>query len=227
MLEISPALRRWQDIFRFGVLTLIATATSSVGAMLWSNTHDVPFSRAQAIWQGWVIGDSLQILLVVGPLLFFGHIPAQKWLASQITAAPRRSLNVKIYLAVFILVFVAMIASGVTAGRIFFSSLTPGHGETIPLPELVGQATFFVGVYGAIFLAAMVVFSFTLGTNFERILAARELQNKLARYIVLSELQPPDAAPGQPGGVWGTQPLDTLGQRWRAGSSSCIMGWTG
>ncbi len=171
MLEISPALRRWQDIFRFGVLTLIATATSSVGAMLWSYTHDVPFSRAQAIWQGWVIGDSLQILLVVGPLLFFGHIPARKWLATRITAAPRRSLNVKIYLAVFILVFVAMIASGVTAGHIFISSITPGHGETMPLPELIGQATFFVGVYGAIFLATMVVFSFTLGTNFERILA--------------------------------------------------------
>jgi ribosomal-protein-alanine N-acetyltransferase len=32
----------------------------------------------------------------------------------------------------------------------------------------------------------------------------RELQNKLARYIVLSELRPPDQSPGQPGGVWGT-----------------------
>jgi len=32
----------------------------------------------------------------------------------------------------------------------------------------------------------------------------RELQNKLARYIVLSELRPPETAPGQPGGVWGT-----------------------
>jgi signal transduction histidine kinase/CheY-like chemotaxis protein len=83
-------------------------------------------------------------------------------------------LNVKFYLAFFILVFVAMIASGVTAGHIFISSLTTARGETIPLNELhrtLGQATFFVGVYAAIFLAAVVVFSFTLGTNFERILA--------------------------------------------------------
>ena len=32
----------------------------------------------------------------------------------------------------------------------------------------------------------------------------RELQNKLARYIVLTELRPPETSLGQPGGVWGT-----------------------
>jgi signal transduction histidine kinase len=110
----------------------------------------------------------------VGPLLFLAHVPVQRWLASQIPVASRQSVNVKFYLAVFILVFLAMIASGVTAGHIFMSSLTTPRGATIPLNELnrtLTQATFFVGVYAAIFLAAVVVFSFTLGTNFERILA--------------------------------------------------------
>src|SRR5205807_894424 len=107
MLGVSPTLRKWRDLARFAVLSLIATGTSSVGAMVWSYTHGVQFSKAQAIWQGWVIGDSLQIILVVGPLLFFFHTPAQKWLASQIPVVPRRALNVRFYLAVFILVFAA------------------------------------------------------------------------------------------------------------------------
>jgi signal transduction histidine kinase len=174
MLEIQPGLRKWRDVLRFVVLTFIATSTSSVGAMLWSYSRGEPFSKAQAVWQGWVIGDSLQIVLVVGPLLFLAHAPVQRWLASQITVAPRHSVNVKFYLAVFILVFLAMIASGVTAGHIFMSSLTTPRGDTIPLNELnrtLTQATFFIGVYGAIFLAAVVVFSFTLGTNLERVLA--------------------------------------------------------
>ena len=173
MLGVSPTLRKGRDMVRFAVLSLIATGTSSVGAMLWSYNHGVQFSKAQAIWQGWVIGDSLQIVLVVGPLLFWGHTPVQRWLSSQIAVTPRRSLHIKFYLAVFIMVFVAMIVSGATAGHIFLSSLRAGRGETIALSELhktLGQATFFVGVYAGIFLAAVIVFSFTLGSDFERIL---------------------------------------------------------
>jgi signal transduction histidine kinase/DNA-binding response OmpR family regulator len=175
MLGVSPALRKGRDLARFAVLSLIATGTSSVGAMVWSYTHGEQFSKAQATWQGWVIGDSLQIILVVGPLLFFIHTPVQRWFTAQIPVAPRLALNVRFYLAVFILVFAAMIAAGATAGHIFLSSLGGGQGgETITLSALhktLSQATFFVSVYAGVFLTAVMVFSFTLGSDFERILA--------------------------------------------------------
>jgi|GEM_PF-6675701 signal transduction histidine kinase len=174
MLELSPALRRWRELLRLLFLSLIATGASSVGAMVWSYNHNVPFLKAQAVWQGWVIGDSLQIVLIVAPLLYFFHSPVQKWLTTQVATAPRSSLNVRFYLAIFILVFVAMIASGAVAGHILLSSLNARGGEVIDLSTLrktLSQATFFLGAYVIVFLAAVIAFSFTLGSNFERILS--------------------------------------------------------
>ncbi|HWZ46382.1 MAG TPA: ATP-binding protein [Candidatus Saccharimonadales bacterium] len=174
MLNLPPALRRWWDVFRFAILALIATGASSVGAMVWSYNHKVPFSKAQAIWQGWVIGDSLQIVVIVAPILWCFHRPVQRWLKSLIKVRPRNTLNVRFYLVVFIMVFVAMIASGTVAGNIFFASMGIGHkGGTIALDDLhqrLSEATFFVGVYAGIFLAAVIVFSFSLGSGFERVL---------------------------------------------------------
>jgi hypothetical protein len=172
MLEVAPSLRRWQDLGRFAVLTLIATGTSSVGAMVWNYHHVLPFSRAHAIWQGWVLGDFLQVVLVVGTLLRIFHHPAQKWLAAQIGVATRVSLSTRFYIAVFILIFVAMAAAGTAAGKLFLASLNSSPGTaTISLSLLhtaLREAAFFLGIYFSVVLSAIIVFSSTLGSQVER-----------------------------------------------------------
>jgi len=171
MLEVSPSLKRWSDLGRFAVLTLIAAGASSVGAMVWNYHNSLPFSKAQAVWQGWVLGDFAQVLLIVAPLLRVLHGPVQRWLAGQIGIAPRDTLHTRFYIAVFILIFIAMAAAGALAGKLFLSSIKPGRGrEVISLNDLnrsLRDAAFFLGVYSSVILASIIVFSSTLGSKVE------------------------------------------------------------
>jgi hypothetical protein len=209
MLEVSPSLKLWPDLGRFAVLTLIAAGASSVGAMVWNYHYSLPFSKAQAIWQGWVLGDFAQVLLIVIPLSRVFHEPVQRWLAAQIGVAPRTSLNTRFYIAVFILTFVAMAAAGAAAGRLFLSSLQPGRGrDVISLNDLhtsLREAVFFLGIYFSLVLASIIVFSSNLGSRVERYLRdiserrraqeekeklINQLREALARVKLLSGMLP-------------------------------------
>ena len=92
----------------------------------------------------------------------------------QIGVAPRVSLSTRFYIAVFIVIFVAMAAAGSAAGKLFLRSLnsSPG-GETISLSLLhtiLREAAFFLGIYFSVVLTAIIVFSSTLGSQVERYL---------------------------------------------------------
>ncbi|HLJ45431.1 MAG TPA: GGDEF domain-containing protein [Bryobacteraceae bacterium] len=172
MLHVSPSLERWVDRAQFALLALIATGASSVGALVWNFHHQLPFSKAQGVWRGWILGDFLQIVLIIGPLLYCLNRPAQHWIAAHITLPARRSLDARFYISVFILVFLVMIASGALAARLFLEALKPDQGAqaiTVSvLRQTLREAGFFLGVYAICFLAAVVVFSYTLGSQIEQ-----------------------------------------------------------
>jgi hypothetical protein len=209
MLNVSPSLRAAADVARFAVLALVATGSSSVGALLWTFHHGLSFSRGLEVWQGWVLGDFLQIALVVGPLLYLLDRPARRWLDAHLEATPRTTPGNSFFVGVFILVLLVMIAIGATAARLFLLSLGAAPGsETISfavLRDVLRQGAVFLGIYTLIFLASVIVFSSTLGSQIERHLrdiAERqraqeererlisELQEALAHVRVLSGLLP-------------------------------------
>jgi diguanylate cyclase len=172
MLEVSPSLRKWNDMARFALLSLVAAGASSVGALVWNVHHGLKFSQAQAVWRGWVIGDFLQIILIVGPLLYWFHRPVQRWLTTRVSIEPRRSLSTRFSIAVFLLVFAVMIAVGAEAGKLFLSTLFSAERGQIITPSLLrntlGEAAFFIGIYAFLFLASVIVFSFAIGSQMER-----------------------------------------------------------
>ena len=172
MLEVTPSLRTWADWGHFALLALIATGASSVGALVWNYHHSLPFSKALAVWEGWVLGDCMQVVLIVGLLLYGFHRPVQKWIATQIAVPPRQSLNPRFYIAVCILVFMVMIGVGGTAGKLFLASVySTQRGGSIPLSvlrETLGEGAFFFGVYAAVAIASLIVFSSTIGSELER-----------------------------------------------------------
>jgi diguanylate cyclase (GGDEF)-like protein len=88
-LNISPELRRRRDIARFFVVCLIAPITASLAVLLWNTAHGLDTTQGLRVWRGWVIGDFLQALLVVAPLLRFAGPSARAWIDHQFAAPPR------------------------------------------------------------------------------------------------------------------------------------------
>jgi signal transduction histidine kinase/CheY-like chemotaxis protein len=174
MLKISPDLKTWLDRGLFTVFALIATSASSVGAMLWNCHQGAGFERAQAVWQGWVFGDFLQIMFIVAPALGWLYAPLRNWADARIPAPSRTTMRPKAHIVVFLAVFTGMIVTGVGAGdRLLWSIRSlESHGviAAADLNRILGGALFFVGAYGCILLATVIALSFTMGRRFKTIL---------------------------------------------------------
>lgn len=69
VLRVDPDLRRGRDLVWFLSAGLVAAVTGSLAAILWNSSHGLDPAAGQRVWRGWVLGDLLQIVFVVAPLL--------------------------------------------------------------------------------------------------------------------------------------------------------------
>ncbi|HKZ30747.1 MAG TPA: hypothetical protein VJ648_00155, partial [Vicinamibacteria bacterium] len=88
-LNISPDLRRWRDFGRFFLVCLIAPITASLAILLWNTARSLDTTDGLRVWRGWVVGDFLQALIVVAPLLHFAGPRARNWIDRQFATPPR------------------------------------------------------------------------------------------------------------------------------------------
>jgi diguanylate cyclase (GGDEF)-like protein len=87
-LNINPELRRWRDHLRFLAVSLIAPVTASLAILIYNTALGLDSATGYRIWRGWVIGDILQALFVVAPLLRFAGPPIRAWIDHQFAAPP-------------------------------------------------------------------------------------------------------------------------------------------
>jgi diguanylate cyclase (GGDEF)-like protein len=87
-LNINPELRRTRDHARFVLVCLIAPITASPAVLLWNTAHRLDTTAGLQVWRGWVIGDILQALLLVAPLLHFAGPGARAWIDRQFATPP-------------------------------------------------------------------------------------------------------------------------------------------
>jgi diguanylate cyclase (GGDEF)-like protein len=87
-LNINPELRRRRDLARFFLVCLIAPITASLAVLIWNTAHGYDTRQGLAIWRGWVIGDFLQALLFVAPLLHFAGPRVRSWIDHQFATPP-------------------------------------------------------------------------------------------------------------------------------------------
>jgi len=87
-LNIDPDLRRRRDVVRFVPVCLIAPATASVAVLIYNSAHGLDPMAGQRIWRGWIVGDTLQALLVVAPLLHFAGPSVRTWIDRQFATPP-------------------------------------------------------------------------------------------------------------------------------------------
>lgn len=91
-LEIHPDLRRLRDWRRFAAAALVAPVAPSLAVLIWNTAHGLDFSAGQRMWRGWMVGDFLQALFVLGPLLYLVGPRARAWIDRQFASPPRREV---------------------------------------------------------------------------------------------------------------------------------------
>ena len=171
-LNISPDLRRWRDLRRFLLVCLIAPTTASLAILLWNNARGLDTAEGLRVWRGWVIGDVLQALLLVAPLLRFAGPRVRGWIDRQFAAPPRYEVT---YTRTAI---IAAVTFGTIAVLVFVGiaqlqqslELDPGartrSGQL--LAERLGEMQLYLGVLVGSHSIAAFVFSTVLARMGER-----------------------------------------------------------
>lgn len=88
-LNIDPDLKRRQDFVRFLAVSFIAPMTASLSIIIRNSAQGLSQADGQRVWLGWVLGDVLQALVVVVPLLYFAGPTVRSWIDRQFATPPR------------------------------------------------------------------------------------------------------------------------------------------
>ena len=86
--RVDPDLRRGRDLAWFAGAGLVAAVTGSLAAILWNSSHALDPVAGQRIWRGWVIGDLLQLMFIVLPILRLAGRRVRGWVDRHFVTPP-------------------------------------------------------------------------------------------------------------------------------------------
>lgn len=179
-LEIGPDLRRARDWRRFVPAALIAPVAPSLAVLIWNTSHGLDFSHGQRLWRGWMVGDVLQAVAVLGPLLYYLGPRARRWVDRQFASLPQRELGsarqaLLAYGALAVLGLVVFEGVRMQQHALAIPPSALGAGGEPLLPRL-DELQFFMGLLLAVLMVATSAFSTALAHRGERdrALALRE-----------------------------------------------------
>ena len=93
ILGVPADLRGWGSIVRFLGVAVIAATASSLAALVYIDSQALDLISGQRIWQGWIIGDVLQMALAIPLLRLFGN-RVRSWVDRQFPDPPRQEVFV-------------------------------------------------------------------------------------------------------------------------------------
>jgi diguanylate cyclase (GGDEF)-like protein len=171
LLGVRPGLSTCRDRVLFGFLGLIAPTASSLATPLWNAAHQLDLLQGQQVWRGWVVGDLLQLILIAGPALYWGHNRAQKWLQNQLSAAPQPAPSYRTALPVVVSVFVMLgilMSLGVSHLAATLGISPEARTETGELlTQRLTEILVFLGVLFVVLLITTVLFTLALARRGE------------------------------------------------------------
>lgn len=171
-LNINPELRRGRDFLRFVLVSFIAPVTASLAVLIWNMAQGLSPDEGLRIWRGWVIGDMLQALLVVAPLLHFAGPSVRSWIDRQFATPPRYEVTytraaLLAALTFSLIAFLVFIGIHMLQDSLEIDPSTRTASGQPLLPRLQ-EMQFFLGVLVAALTLAASVFSTVLARMGER-----------------------------------------------------------
>jgi diguanylate cyclase (GGDEF)-like protein len=171
ILGVPTDLRGRGNVLRFLGVALIAATASSLAALVYIDSQALDLVSGQRIWQGWIIGDVLQMAIAIPILrLFSGRV--RSWVDRQFPDPPRHEVSYTrsvLLIVVVVLILVTLVAQGVWSmvGTLHISeearTLT---GE--PLAPRLRELGLFLGLLLAVTFATTMVFTAALARVSER-----------------------------------------------------------
>ncbi|HSC58160.1 MAG TPA: GGDEF domain-containing protein [Gemmatimonadales bacterium] len=172
ILDLPPDLPRWRHVFAFFGVVIVASTASSLAGLLYIDSRQLDLIASQRIWEGWVIGDVLQLMLVGVPLLHWVGPRARAWIGRHFDTPPRFAVSFTrsvMLSAALIAVLVLVVFQGVW--RVTLSLDIPPDARTITgellLPRL-REMGLFVGLLVAVTFATTTAFAAALARLGER-----------------------------------------------------------
>jgi diguanylate cyclase (GGDEF)-like protein len=117
LLQIHPDLPRTRDLALFAGIGLVAAAASSLGGLIWIEVRQLDVLSGERIWQGWLVGDFLEMAIVAPIVLRLFGSKVRSWIDEQVPAPPRLTVSYTRATALvtgIIVLLAIMVARGVT-----------------------------------------------------------------------------------------------------------------
>jgi diguanylate cyclase (GGDEF)-like protein len=150
---------------------VIAAAASSLAALLYIDTRSLDLLSGQRIWQGWVIGDVLQLAIAIPILKVFGA-RVQGWVDRQFPDPPHQEVSYTksvLLIVVVVMILATLVAQGVV--RMMGSLHIPEGAHTIsgePLLPRLRELALFLALLLAVTFVTTMVFTAALARISER-----------------------------------------------------------
>jgi signal transduction histidine kinase/ActR/RegA family two-component response regulator len=189
----SPVPRKFADWIRFAIASLVGVSASSVASLYWNYEHNLPVAQAQAIWRGWVWGDSLQALLIVAPLLRVVYIPARRWVTGCIRSHPLEGLEVSGYAVLSGLVLLLLMAPRVV-GVLEIVGAIRRSGIPRDTQDTIAGTIGLVGIYAVVNMAAALFAAFTMGERVAAMAQTLRVQRQTEEHLMAAKQSAEDAS---------------------------------
>jgi hypothetical protein len=116
LLQIHPDLPRNRDLALFAGIGLVAAAASSLGGLIWIEVRRLDVLSGERIWQGWLVGDFLEMAVLAPIVLRLFGPRVRAWVDEQVPAPPRLTVSytrATTLVAAIIALLAIMVARGV------------------------------------------------------------------------------------------------------------------
>jgi diguanylate cyclase (GGDEF)-like protein len=183
VLDVHPDLPRRRDVWRFVAVATIAATASSLAGLIWIEARGLDLLAGERLWQGWILGDILQMCILAPPLLRIFGPRVRAWVDGQFPVPPRYALSYTRsagLVLVIVLLMTAIVFQGV--GMITQSLHIPADARTpsgeLLLPRLREMLTF---------MALLVLVTIATTTTFASAIARQgERERNVGRHDALT-----------------------------------------
>ncbi|MFN4236820.1 MAG: ATP-binding protein [Vogesella sp.] len=110
-LSVPLNLRSMDSLLFYGLLAFFSSVFSASGAFIWIYTNNIASGEAFALWQGWWLGNLLQMLFITAPILAIVADPLGSWRNRnlfQLADSPHTSLRWMLLTASMVVIGVYM-----------------------------------------------------------------------------------------------------------------------
>lgn len=166
ILDLPPDLPRVRHVFAFLGVCVVAATASSLASLLYIDSRQLDVLSGQRIWEGWLLGDVVQLAVVVAPVLHFAGPRARAWIDRHFDTPPRFAVSYTrsvLLVAALVAVLVVVVFQGVW--RVTLSLDIPDNARTAsgePLLPRLREMGLFVGLLVGVTFATTTAFAAAL-----------------------------------------------------------------